>query len=159
MDPTDQDVIHKMTLVTAQKLTEIGINVDLQAMDWSTLTARRPMKEPPEKNQAGWHLFQTTWPGISMQNPITNSAVAAPCDGKNWFGWACDDELEKRRLAYLDAGSPAEQKAAIDKLQERYFEVVPFIPLGQLVRPVAMRKNISGLVESPYLVTWNVEKH
>jgi peptide/nickel transport system substrate-binding protein len=158
MDPTDQPVLHQMTLVTAQKLREIGVNLDLQAMDWSTLTSRRPIKEPPDKNPGGWHMFQTTWPGQGMWNPITNSAVASPCDGKNWFGWACDDELEKRRLAYLDAGDEASRKAAIEKLQERYFEVVPFIPLGQFTRPVAFRKNISGLVDSPYLVTWNVEK-
>ncbi len=158
MDPTDQDILHKMTLVTAAKLKEIGINVDLQAMDWSTLTSRRALKDPPEKNPGGWHIFQTTWPGLAMENPITNSAAATPCDGKNWFGWACDDEMEKRRLAYLNARNPAQQKAAIDSLQERYFEVVPFVPLGQLIRPVAMRKNITGLVEGPYLVTWNVEK-
>jgi peptide/nickel transport system substrate-binding protein len=158
MDPTDQDILHKMTLVTAAKLKEIGINVDLQAMDWSTLTSRRALKDPPEKNPGGWHIFQTTWPGLAMENPITNSAAATPCDGKNWFGWACDDEMERRRLAYLAARDPAQRKAAIDRLQERYFETVPFVPLGQLIRPVAMRKTVSGLVEGPYLVTWNVEK-
>jgi peptide/nickel transport system substrate-binding protein len=158
MDPTDQSGLHEMSQVTAEKLRGIGVNVDLQAMDWSSLTARRPMKDPPSKDPRGWHMFHTTWPGQGMWNPITNSAAATPCDGKNWFGWACDEELEKRRLAYLDATDEAGRKAAIDRLQERYYEVVPFIPVGQFTRPIAFRKNVSGWVESPYIVFWNVEK-
>jgi peptide/nickel transport system substrate-binding protein len=158
MDPTDLPVLHAMSLVTAAKLREIGVTVDLQAMDWSTLVTRRPTKEAPSKDPRGWHLFHTTWPAMAMQNPITNSAVASPCDGKNWFGWACDEELEKRRLALLGARTPDARKAAIDALQARYFEVLPFIPLGQFQQPVAVRKTISGLVQGPYLVYWNIDK-
>ena len=71
--------------------------------------------------------------------PIIQAATAAPCDGKNWFGWSCDDELEKRRLAYLDATDDAGRRQAVERLQARYFEVLPFIPLGQFTRPVAHR--------------------
>lgn len=158
MDPTDLQILHNMTLVTAEKLKKIGVNVDLQAMDWSTLVSRRPIKDPPAKDPRGWHMFHTTWPGMAMQNPITNSAIASPCDGKNWFGWSCDDELEKRRLAYLNARTPDERKHAIDAIQERFFQAVPIVPLGQFTRPVAMRSNISGLLNAPYLLVWNVEK-
>jgi peptide/nickel transport system substrate-binding protein len=158
MDPTDLPVLHAMSLVTADKLRQIGVTVDLQAMDWSTLVTRRPTKDAPSKDPRGWHLFHTTWPAMAMQNPITNSAVASPCDGKNWFGWACDEELEKRRLALLGARTPDARKAAIDALQTRYFEVLPFIPFGQFVQPVAHRTSVSGLVKGPYLVYWNIEK-
>ena len=158
MDPTDIPIQHNMSLVTADKLRRIGVNVDLQAMDWSTLVARRPIKDPPAKDPRGWHLFHTTWPSMAMQNPITNSAVATPCDGKNWFGWACDEELERRRLAYLEARTDEERKKAIDAIQERYFETVPFVAFGQFLRPVAMRANVSGLLNTPYVVYWNIEK-
>jgi peptide/nickel transport system substrate-binding protein len=158
MDPTDLPVLHAMSLVTADKLRQIGVNVDLQAMDWSTLVTRRPTKEAPSKDPRGWHLFHTTWPAMAMQNPITNSAVATPCDGKNWFGWACDEELEKRRLALLGARTPEARKQAIDALQARYFEVLPFIPFGQFTQPIALRKNLSGVVQGPYMVYWNIEK-
>ncbi len=158
MDPTDLPVLHAMSLVTADKLRQIGINVDLQAMDWASLVGRRPTKEAPSADARGWHMFHTTWPALAMQNPITNSAVASPCDGKNWFGWACDEELEKRRLALLGARTQEARKQAIDALQMRYFEVLPFIPLGQFTQPVALRKTVSGLVQGPYLVYWNLEK-
>ncbi|HEX9464936.1 MAG TPA: ABC transporter substrate-binding protein [Alphaproteobacteria bacterium] len=158
MDPTDLPIQHHMTLLTADKLRQIGVNVELQAMDWSTLVARRPIKDPPSKDPRGWHLFHTTWPSMAMQNPITNSAVATPCDGKNWFGWACDEELERRRLAYLAARTDEDKKKAIDAIQERYFEVVPFVAFGQFLRPVAMRANVSGLLNAPYVVYWNIEK-
>jgi peptide/nickel transport system substrate-binding protein len=158
MDPTDLPVLHAMSLVTADKLRQIGVTVDLQAMDWASLVGRRPTKEAPSKDPRGWHLFHTTWPALAMQNPITNSAVASPCDGKNWFGWACDEELEKRRLALLGARTADARKQAIDALQTRYFEVLPFIPFGQFRQPVATRATISGLVQGPYLVYWNIEK-
>ena len=80
-----------MTVVTADKLRRMGVNVDVQAMDWSTLVSRRPIKDAPTKDARGWHIFHTTWPGLAMQNPITNTAIASPCDGKNWFGWSCDE--------------------------------------------------------------------
>jgi peptide/nickel transport system substrate-binding protein len=158
MDPTDLPILHSMTVVTADKLRGIGVNVDLQAMDWSTLVSRRAIKEPPGKDRRGWHLFHTTWPSMAMQNPITNSALATPCDGKNWFGWACDEELEKRRLAYLAAATPEAKRRAVDRIQARFFEVAPFIPLGQFRRPIAVRRSVSGVVNGPYLVYWNIEK-
>src|SRR5688572_10268571 len=41
MDPTDIALLHGATLVCRELLVKIGINVDLHAMDWSTLVARR----------------------------------------------------------------------------------------------------------------------
>jgi peptide/nickel transport system substrate-binding protein len=41
MDPADNAILHPATLVLAQTLRRIGATVDLQAMDWSTLTQRR----------------------------------------------------------------------------------------------------------------------
>jgi peptide/nickel transport system substrate-binding protein len=44
MDPTDIPVLHGASLVTAQLLRDIGVKVEVQAMDWSTLTSRRAEK-------------------------------------------------------------------------------------------------------------------
>jgi peptide/nickel transport system substrate-binding protein len=43
-------------------------------------------------------------------------------------------------------------------MQERAFEVVPFIPLGQYKARAAYRSYLSGLVDSPIAFLWNIEK-
>ena len=157
MDPVDYPTVHAMTMVTTDALRKIGIKVDLQAMDWSTLLTRRAIKDAPPANAGGWHIFHSASPGSAYQNPLTNSTVAASC-GKAWFGWPCDATLEARRLAYLEAATPAARKAAILALQVRFFETFPFVPLGQYLVPTAFRANITGLLHVPGLVMWNVEK-
>jgi peptide/nickel transport system substrate-binding protein len=52
LDPTDLPFMHAATLVTRELLTEAGINVDLQPMDWSTLVSHRAEKKPPD--EGGW---------------------------------------------------------------------------------------------------------
>ena len=65
MVPTDQQIIYNNAMVMVGKLKEIGVNVDAQAMDWSTLTSRRSnMDDPRESPNSGWNLFPTWWTGV-----------------------------------------------------------------------------------------------
>ena len=59
MDATDIATNHYAALVTTQLLKKIGLNVELQAMDWSTVVARRANKKPVQ--EGGWNLFHTGW--------------------------------------------------------------------------------------------------
>jgi peptide/nickel transport system substrate-binding protein len=158
LQPTDQQLIGTIAMVIAQKLTEAGINVDLQATDWSTVISRRTKMEPPGPGSPGWNIFTTWWTGIPMSNPITNAPLVTTCDKKNWFGWPCDEEMEKLRAAYIAAGTPAEQKAAAEALQKRYFEFLPYINTGQFLAPVAYRNTLKGVPDALLLVAWNIEK-
>ena len=56
LDPTDQALIHKGVLVVAEGLREIGANVDLQAMVWTSLLARRQVKDAPGTSSQGWNI-------------------------------------------------------------------------------------------------------
>ena len=159
LDPTDQPQIHPMTLVTAQRLREIGLNVDLQAMDWGTVTKRRINNNDPATDRGGWHIAQTTWPGRIQWNPFTNLFASTSCDGRNSWGLPCDEEMEKIRLSYLDAPTPEDRKAVVEKLQQKFFEVVPFVPVGQFTRPIAYRKSLKGVIPNSWdLTLWNIEK-
>ena len=44
MDPTDQPHLHLIALVLNEQMKELGLNADLQSMDWSTLVSRRAVK-------------------------------------------------------------------------------------------------------------------
>jgi peptide/nickel transport system substrate-binding protein len=92
-----------------------------------------------------------------MNSPLSNTPTPSGCDGKNWFGWPCDEELEKIRLEYPLA-PPEKQKEIVERLQKRFYEVVPYVPAGQFFAPIAHRKNLSGILETPRLVLWNIEK-
>jgi hypothetical protein len=54
-------------------LTKIG-EVDLQAVDWSTLLTRRARKEPP--SAGGWNIFCTNWISSDDMTP----AVGRPLE-------------------------------------------------------------------------------
>jgi hypothetical protein len=42
--------------------------------------------------------------------PGRQRALDTTCDGRNWFGWPCDEELAKLGLAYLAAKNGDERK-------------------------------------------------
>jgi peptide/nickel transport system substrate-binding protein len=58
----------------------------------------------------------------------------------------------------MDSTDPAEQKRLDAAIQQRAFETVPFIPLGQYLPPAAYRKSLAGMLKGATPVFWNVAK-
>ncbi|MBM3532716.1 MAG: ABC transporter substrate-binding protein [Alphaproteobacteria bacterium] len=158
MNPTDQPQITIFVQLANQQLKEAGFNVDMQNMDWATLVSRRSVKDNPSGNRAGWHIFITTSTVPFQGEPLANSALNTMCDGKNWFGWPCDEELNKIRLEFITAASPEQRLEIAGRLNKRFYEIVPYINLGQYLSPSAYRSNISGIIDIGYHVLWAVEK-
>ncbi|HEX6959632.1 MAG TPA: ABC transporter substrate-binding protein [Ferrovibrio sp.] len=156
MAPSDLLSIAQLPLVTAPLLREIGFNVDLQTMDWQTLVGRRAKQDPID--QGGWHIFHTAWGTADMMNPVVNAGVNALGKTGGWFGWPKDDEIEKLRDQYAREGDPAKQKEIATAIQKRAYDQVMYVPLGEYAQPTALRKNISGALETPAFVVWNIEK-
>ncbi len=158
MDPTDQAHLHMVAQVLNEAMKGVRITVDLQAMDWSTLVSRRAVKDPPPA-PGGWHIFPTAWPSSTMMNPVVNQPLDTACDGKNWFGWPCDEELAKLRLTFLAAKNDEERHKAIDAIQARFLEAAPYAYAGQYFPPVAYRKDrMKGPIGLGSAVFWNIEK-
>jgi peptide/nickel transport system substrate-binding protein len=158
LDPVDQPDIHMIAQLTAGALQKAGVNVDLQSMDWSTVLTRRNTREAPSVNPAGWDLAFTLWGGFSLSSPLTNTPLVSSCDGKNLYGWPCDNEIERLRAAYFDEVSGEKRMRLIEQLQVRYFEVVPYVNTGIFRRVVGYRSNIKGVLKTLYPVMWNIEK-
>jgi peptide/nickel transport system substrate-binding protein len=66
--------------------------------------------------------------------------------------------MEKLRDEFARETDPAKQKEIARQVQLRYLESPTHVHLGQWYRPVALRKNIDGLLAAPVPVFWNVEK-
>ena len=159
MDPTDQQNLHMLAQVLNEHMKKVGLNVDLQAMDWSTLVSRRAIKTAPAQDRGGWHIFPTAWPSATMMDPFLNPPLDTSCDGKNWFGWPCDDELARLRLAYIAAKDDAERHRTVEGIQNRFLEAAPYAYAGQYFPPIAYRKDrLRGVIGLAAPVYWNMEK-
>jgi peptide/nickel transport system substrate-binding protein len=142
-------------LVAADMFKKLGLNVDIQSMDFGTLVTRRASKEPPEKG--GWNVFCTGWVGVDTADPSTNQGLRTNGD-KAWFGWPKDDRIEELRAQWLVAPTVEERKAIAAQIQLRAFETVPFVPIGKYTTNTALRRNLTGLIAAPPMLMWNIEK-
>jgi peptide/nickel transport system substrate-binding protein len=155
LDPTDFYVMHSLALVTADLLRRLGLNVDVQSMDWGTLLVRRASKAPIA--QGGWNLFATLFPGLAILDPGVNAPLRAN-GGAAWFGWPDDPHLEQLRDAWLAAPDLATRKTLAAAVQREAFTTVPYIPLGEYSSMTALRRDLSDVDTGPALFLWGVRK-
>jgi peptide/nickel transport system substrate-binding protein len=143
--------------VAADALKRIGAKVDLQLMDFASLQARRLSKAPP--SQGGWNLTVSALSGTSMWTPLLNVTVNTTCDQKNYFGWPCDEGVEKLRAAYAGEPDEAKRRAILDDLSRALWVALPTILTGTYYSPYAWRKELTGVIHAAPLVVWNIDKH
>lgn len=138
--PTDITYMNAEALMAAQTMRNIGLNVDMQNMDWATVSARRAKRDAPEAG--GWSMYVTTAGEFDVDTPM--GALGTACGG-SMPGWACDKPLDELRTAWLKETAPAKRKEALDAFQRRAFETVPYISAGQFSGAYAGRANLKGL--------------
>jgi peptide/nickel transport system substrate-binding protein len=154
MQPTDIPTSSAYALVVGKALRDAGMNVDLQAMDWSSITSRRAKKDPVD--QGGWNLFPTWWIGGDLLNPLTSVALIANPE-KAWPGWPNDTKLEELRQSFAFATSADDQKRIASEVQKRAIEIGTHVNLGTFFVPVGYRENVKGMIPSPVQFFWNME--
>ena len=69
-----------------------------------------------------------------------------------------DDLAVTLRAQFADETDETKRKALALAMQERVAENPTHIFLGQWYQPAALRKTITGNMESPVTVFWNIEK-
>jgi peptide/nickel transport system substrate-binding protein len=154
MHSSDLAVLNNLAPVAKSLMEKAGFKVDMHSMDWQTLVSRRAKKDPP--TAGGWHAFLTSWVAADILNPVMAGFLNSACD-KAMFGWPCDEQMEKLRDQYARETDLGKQKAIAEAVQVRLTQYPTHIPLGQWYQPVAVRKNIQGMMEAPVTVFWNVE--
>jgi peptide/nickel transport system substrate-binding protein len=156
LDPADIPQLHAEALVTADILKRLGLNVDVVSTEWGTVIKRIYSKEPVA--QGGWNVFVTAFAAYDMLNPATTRVLRAPGVKGVLPGWADDPKLEAMRASWFQATDDAARREIAAQMQERAFETVPFIPVGQYKTRAGYRSYLSGLVDSPIAFLWNIEK-
>lgn len=156
LSATDQPIVQNQALVTQAALSKAGLNIQLDANDWGTLITRRASKAPIDKG--GWNIFHTWSAAPDNLSPALIAALRGN-GAKAWFGWPDDPKVEQLISDWFKAPDlDAQKKLAADIQVEAYTNEIPYISTGQFVIPTAYRKNIDGIIISPVVFMWNVEK-
>lgn len=156
LHPTDVAVLRTQPVVVAQALRDVGFVVDLQAMDWMTLVARRVNQGPPA--EGGWNMFITNWAAADLLNPLVNNMMIGQGREGGWFGWPEDAELEEMRRAFARAETPEERFELAKRIQAHVYEQGYYAPIGQFFVKTAWRRNIEGVLDGPAPYFWNIRR-
>ena len=156
LNPTDLPVISPHGEITADLLTKLGMNVDLQEMDWGTVNQRRVSREPVGKN--GWSIFHINTPGIAVSNPALDFFIRGQGGNGGFFGWYDSPAMEAIATDWLDGATPAQDDAIFNRAQALAFAEAPIVPLGMFDMRTAYRADLSGLIPASVLYPWNVRR-
>lgn len=151
LNPVDSPVISALTKVTADKLRQLGMTVQIQDMTWAALTERRANRAPVA--QGGWNMFHTWWLAADVMDPTSIVFSGDPATG--WYGWPNDPVLEGLRADYARAATAADKKQVALKVQQRIADTGVLGVLGQFFEPVAYSSKVMGIT-TPIQFYWNM---
>jgi peptide/nickel transport system substrate-binding protein len=155
LQATDLPNLNAFAQVADQMFREIGLRTRLDAMDWATVASRRNNREPVANG--GWSVFLAGPAGLDTMDPLPHFPLRA-AGASAWPGWPQDAEMERLREAFADAADVAERRRIAEQMQRRAVEVVPYVPVGQLALVRGLRSNLSGLLNAPVNVYWNITR-
>lgn len=128
-------------MVASSQLRKLGVNVDLQVVDWATLSEIRGKPE-------AYNIFST---GLTMKADPTMIAFM----GTGWPGWY--DTPRKRELVSR-LKSEIDMQARVNawfEMSKVIYEELPAIKFGEMKYSVAFRTKVQGLDLGPADFYWN----
>ena len=160
LDPVGTSPHHEATLVTAANLRKIGFEVEIQAMDLSTMMQRRAIQKPVD--EGGWNIFHTGFGLMSVTNPLTSPAIQAGeevgCTRQGWPGWPCYPALGEKISEFGSATSDEERMRIAAEIQAMALDHGTHAYYGQYLKLLAFRSELDGVLEAPVPVFWNIFK-
>lgn len=133
---------YKMAQVAAEYLKLAGFAVELQVVDWATLTQRRTDK-------AQWDIYITHSPFLPEPALIGSLSTSAP-------GWWDTPARKAAVEAFTSESDPARRVAAWAAVQKVIYEEAPFIKIGDFNAISAKAAKLEGVVPAPWPYFWNV---
>jgi peptide/nickel transport system substrate-binding protein len=128
--------MYDFAVVMKQQLEDVGFVIDLQVVDWATLSTRR-------FNPKEYDVF-TTGIGIGAQfDPMFQAILSC-----TWAGWTCDEEIARVTQELARETDPSKRRALWEQQTRLWYDRVPSIRLGDLHGLRAVQKTVKGLNES-----------
>ena len=126
--------MYNIAVMTKQQLEEVGMNIDLQVVDWATLVQRR-------NNPQMYDVFST---GMAFVPDPTQHPYLR-CD---WPGWTCEEEITKRLDAIRREADQKKRLAIWEEIHNLFYERVPALRYGDIFAFRAMQANVKGFNEN-----------
>src|SRR5215216_5934157 len=135
-----------------ENLRDVGIDVQLEVIEWNTMTSRRAAgaKTPEAK---GIHALNNSWAwwdpdfGILI---IADSRKVAPA-GSNWMHMK-DPESDALIDQIRNEFDQAKQDALIGKLHERFVDQAAWLFVVHDLNPRAMSPKVKGFVQAQHWI-------
>jgi peptide/nickel transport system substrate-binding protein len=134
---------YQMAVVAQAYLQQAGFKVELDVVDWATLTQRRA-------NPALWDIY------ISHSPFLPEPALNSTYDANSNVGWN-DPEKNKVLDQFTTVTDPKQRLELFAQLQKLVFEQVPFYKIGDFNALLGQSKKLSGVPETPWPFFWNAQ--
>ncbi|MGO4852246.1 ABC transporter substrate-binding protein [Phaeovulum sp. W22_SRMD_FR3] len=133
---------YKAAEVAKAYLEAAGFKVDLQVVDWATLTSRRG-------DAALWDIFIThsNFPGDPTMLNLVSDAYP---------GWYVSEQKTAAVNAYLEATTQDDKLKAWEAVQTAVYEDVPLYKVGSFNALSGLSKQVSGYTPAYWPFFWNV---
>lgn len=133
---------YKIGEVAKAYLEAAGFKVDLQVVDWATLTTRRA--DPKE-----WDIFIThsNFPG----DPTTINTIT-----DTYPGWYVSEQKAKAVATYMEATTDEAKKAAWDAIQTVIYDDAPLFKVGNFNAVSGVANGVTGYEPTYWPHFWNV---
>ncbi|MBK3745200.1 ABC transporter substrate-binding protein [Paraburkholderia aspalathi] len=132
---------YKMAQVFAEYLKQAGFTVDMQVVDWATLTQRRA-------DPALFDVFLTHYPFLAEPALILNLADTAP-------GWWSTDTKNALLDQFNTENDPLRRAEIFSQIQELVSKEVPFYKVGDFNSVSALSPELKDYKLSPWPYFWN----
>ena len=145
LNPTDYGTITPIGHVAQPVFEELGLNVEMPALDWATITTMFG-------NTGTWSSASDWYEHYAVGNPITDHQIGGTIDFI-----IKDEELINLQLAYARESDPAEASKIVDQLNAARLEKVTSLLLGQWfpISPTTVNlKNFEVKAVNYYVNTW-----
>ncbi|WP_176085547.1 ABC transporter substrate-binding protein [Martelella sp. HB161492] len=155
LQQTELDAFKPQPLLAAQRMREIGFNVEVQSMDWQTHLQRQYSRAPVA--DGGWNMLFSAWGITGIWDPLASTVIDASGSSQAWSGWPKDDELEQMRTEFSVETDPVKQKEIAEKIQARVLDQVNYVPLGEYDIIAAWNDRVEDIPQGPLTLFWQVE--
>jgi peptide/nickel transport system substrate-binding protein len=135
----DYTYMYNASVVMAEQLKAIGLNIEVKITDWPTAVAMR------QKPDSGWNYFYTGWgtepslgPIPTMQVLVPPNPVYAPRPGQ-------DDPALAAAFRDMSMQPTADaRQVAFARMQKRTLEQAYVVPFGSITQVQGFRANVKG---------------
>ncbi|MBZ6077757.1 ABC transporter substrate-binding protein [Microvirga puerhi] len=133
---------YKMAQVAAEYLKQAGFKVDMQVVDWATLTQRRA-------DPAVWDIYITHSPFLPEPALIGQLSESSP-------GWWSTPARKQAVDAFNAESDPQKRVELWANVQKVMYDETPSIKIGDFNALAAQAPKVEGVVPAPWPYFWNV---